>query len=198
MARQPRNEVEAGIHHVYARGNNRQRIFRDARDFELYVELLEDVVRRFRWRCLSYCLMPNHVHLLVETVEPNLGIGMHRLHTLYARSFNRRRRRTGHLFENRYGSVPVTSDPQLVTTAAYIAANPVKARLVDRPEDWDWSSHAGTVAGRPPDWLAVPRLVELFAAWGGDGRARYRGVVGDRLRGRLVVAPAYFGGSDSA
>ena len=79
--------------------------------------------------CLSYCLMGNHVHLLIETREPNLGAGMHRLHGAYAQWFNRRHGFVGHVFQNRYESVTIENDPQLWVTAAYIARNPVTAGL---------------------------------------------------------------------
>src|SRR3954467_9700477 len=75
--RRPRNEFDAGIHHVYARGNWRQDIFRDDLDRVRYLALLERVVKARRWSCLAFCLMTNHMHLLVETPEPNLGAGMH-------------------------------------------------------------------------------------------------------------------------
>src|SRR5689334_15226266 len=113
MARQPRNETEAGIHHVYARGVERRLIFGDDDDRRLYLRLLQGVAAKFRWRLLGYCLMPNHVHLLIETREPNLGRGMHSLHGVYAQTFNERWDRVGHLFQSRFGSRWVTDEVQL-------------------------------------------------------------------------------------
>ena len=140
--------------------------------------------------------MPNHVHLLVETVEPNLGTGMHRLHTRYAQWFNRRRARTGHLFEGRYGSVSVENDPQFVMTAAYVAANPVLAGLVERPEDWDWSSYATSVEGSAHPWIASERLFELLGARGGEPQRRYAELVAERLEAKRFER--YFGGREAA
>ena len=112
-----------------------------------------------RWRCLAYCLMDNHVHLLIETPEANLGSGMQWLHGFYAQAYNERHGRVGHVFQGRYGAVRITSDEQLWTVAAYIANNPVEGGLCARPEDWPWSSHAAAILGRPsPDWLDVERL----------------------------------------
>ena len=126
------------------------------------------------WRCLTYCLMSNHMHLLVETPEPNLGSGMQRLHGGYAFAFNRRHGRSGHLFERRYEAVPVTTDEQLWSTVRYIAHNPVEAGMCATPEDWPWSSHASIVDGSAPPWLDVPRLLAYVAAAnGGDPRSRY-------------------------
>ena len=79
-------------------------------DRRRYLKLLEDACERTRWTCLSYCLMGNHMHLLIETREPNLGNGMHRLHGSYAQYFNRRHGFVGHLFQDRYESVTIAND----------------------------------------------------------------------------------------
>src|SRR5213082_2729696 len=120
MPRQLRQEVEGGIHHVYARGNDRRRIYLDDTDRRTYLFLLARVVLVKRWRCLAYCLMDNHLHLLVETPEANLGSGMQRLHSLYAQIHNERHGRCGHLFQDRFGSVRVLSDEQLWAVVAYV------------------------------------------------------------------------------
>jgi putative transposase len=130
-----------------------------------------------RWRLLAFSLMENHLHLLVETPAPNLGDGIHRLHSLYAQEFNKRRGRSGHLFQRRYGAKRVTSDEQFWTVAAYIASNPVRAGLCERAEDWRWSSHAAVIGDGAPRWLDVERLLELVGIAGGDPRARYTALV---------------------
>ena len=153
MPRKPRREVEPGVHHVYARGVAKQAIWVDDADRERYLALLRRVTLRHGWRCLAYCLMPNHVHLLIETTAPNLGVGMGRLQGPYAQGYNERHGRVGHLFGGRYGAKRVTTDPQLWVNAAYIAQNPVEAGLCRRPEDWRWSSHASTLSATSPPWL---------------------------------------------
>jgi putative transposase len=188
MARKPRLEVEPGVFHVYARGNEKQDIFRSDDDRAGYVRRLVSVVGWGRWRCLSYCLMGNHVHLLIETTTPNLGQGMQRLHGGYAQVFNHRYGRCGHLFQGRYGAVRVTSDAQLATTVAYIATNPVSAGVVDLAEAWPWSSHRAMAGDATAPWLARERLWELLeAAFGGDGRRRYRRLVAERLEAAGVT-----------
>jgi hypothetical protein len=117
--------------------------------------------------------MENHVHLLIETREANLGAGMQRLHGLYAQTYNERHGRCGHLFQGRYGAVRIQSDEQLWTVAAYIALNPVEAGLCERPDQWPWSSY-GATTGRPsPEWLDVARLLWYFEGLGGESLQRY-------------------------
>jgi REP element-mobilizing transposase RayT len=87
MARPPRIEVVGGVYHVVARGNERRAVFRSDRDRERFLELLDQVVERYRWRVLCYCLMGNHYHLLVATPEANLARGMRQLNGVYAQWF---------------------------------------------------------------------------------------------------------------
>ena len=147
MARKLRDDVAGGIHHVFARGNNRERVFYCDADRWLYLRLLGEASERMRWRCLAYCLMSNHVHLLIETPERNLGAGMQRLHGKYARVLNQRRERSGHVFQGRYGSTLVENDKQLWTTVRYIARNPVR-------QAWSIPRMAG--AGAATRWCSVP------------------------------------------
>jgi putative transposase len=188
VPRQPREELAGAIHHVFARGNAKQLIYRDDADRERYLALLGRAVVRQRWRCLAYCLMDNHMHLLVETPEPNLGRGIQWLHGRYAAVFNRRHRRCGHVFQGRYGAVRMKSDAQLVMVARYVARNPVDAGLCAEPDAWPWGSHAAAAAAtvpgavaaaahehsHAPTWLDTARLYEFFGASGGDGRRRYQ------------------------
>lgn len=167
---------------MYARGNRRQLIFLDDTDRQTYLVLLGRVVARTAWRCLAYCLMTNHVHLLVETPEPNLGRGMQRLHGTYAQTFNERHGTSGHVFQGRFGAACARDEGHVWQAAAYIARNPVEAGLCSRPETWPWSSHA-VVAGSAttPSWLDTARLLEHFHPLGGDPARRYLDAVEDRL-----------------
>jgi putative transposase len=156
MARRPRREQSAGIHHVYARGTRAQTVFADDVDRQLYLRLLARQLRMSDWRCLAYCLMGNHLHLLVETVRPDLGAGMRRLHGNYARYFNDRHKLVGHVFQGRYGATRIKDDVHLVTALRYVENNASEAGLAD----WPWTS-----AARPaPPWLAVERRRELLRA----------------------------------
>jgi putative transposase len=183
MGRRPREEIAGGVYHVFARGNDRQPIFVDDLDRTRYLALLRRVRAAVRWHCLTYCLMSNHVHLLLETEEPNLSRGMHLLQGIYARSFNRRHGRSGHLFQSRYGCVRVEDDAQLWMTLAYIVRNPVEAGLCRDPAGWPWSGHHAVVADAEADaddGVDVPRLLTYLGALGGDPRRRYAECVESR------------------
>jgi REP element-mobilizing transposase RayT len=171
-------EVAGGIGHVYARGNNHGAIFADDDDRRRYLAILGSVVEARRWRCLGYCLMSNHVHLLVETPRANLGAGIGQAHGLYARSFNLRHGRKNHLFGSRYGVTPIRTEQHLWFAAAYVALNPVKARICCRLDDWPWSSHTAITGHRPaPWWLDVGRLLSFYEVLGPDARRRYADLV---------------------
>ena len=174
---QPREELAGAIHHVYARGNAQQAIYLDDADRERYLGILGKAVVRHRWRCLAYCLMDNHVHLLIETPDPNLGRGIQWLHGLYAQAFNQRYGRAGHVFQGRFGAVRVKSDAQLLMVARYIARNPVEGGLCERPGEWPWGSHATGFDDAGPGWLDMARLLAFFGASGGDSRRRYEQLV---------------------
>ena len=162
MARKLRENHPGGVYHVYARGNNRELIYRDDVDRRLYLKRLEKVAMRLRWGGLAYCLMNNHVHLLLETPNPNLSAGMQALHGGYAQVFNARHGRVGHVFQGRYGAVRMQSDAQVCATAAYIARNPQTAGLCRTPAAWPWSSFRSISAPRAPSWMDAPKLLSFF------------------------------------
>jgi putative transposase len=128
----------------------------DDLDAKRFLEMLAAVARQQEWDCHAYCLMPNHVHLLVRTPHCDLPDGMQRLGTRYAMQFNRRHGFSGHVFERRYWSTLVERDEHLLELVRYIALNPVRAALCTEPHEWRWSSFAATVrAVRALDAVAV-------------------------------------------
>ena len=160
-----RSEEPGATYHVYGRGVDRRRIFVDDSDYRRYRDLLAAITERKRWRLLCFCLMPNHVHLMIETPEANLGAGMQWLHSRYALAFNHRHARTGHLFENRFRSPKVRNDSAFVRLVGYVVANPVGARLCTRARDWEWGSHPLVGGDDPvPGWIAHARLLERLDA----------------------------------
>jgi REP element-mobilizing transposase RayT len=157
MARPPRELVAGGVYHAVARGNRGSRIFLDDVDYAEYVRRLGEGVQRFRWHLLAYCLMRNHVHLVVETPEPNLPAGMQWLHGRYGRYFNDRHDLFGHVFQGRYKAIRQETDEQLWQILRYVALNPVEAGLCQRPRDYRWSSYAAALTAEAR-LVAVHRL----------------------------------------
>jgi putative transposase len=182
MGRPPRVEAPGAIHHVTTRGNNRQRIGDDDHDRRLLLAILDLAVSRFEWKVWAYCLMTNHFHLVIETPEPNLHAGMHLLNGLYARKFNRRHGRVGHLFEKRYSAALIESDAYALAACRYVVLNPVRARVVAHPAEWPWSSYSATVGITPvPRFLAVDDLLALLASDPLRARGRYEEFVADGI-----------------
>lgn len=163
MARQARIEYCGALHHVMSRGNDGIPIFRDDEDRRLFLELLAEEISRSRWVLHEYCLMTNHYHLEIETPECTLSTGMHRFLGRYVQRFNKRHKRRGHLFENRFKNVLVEKESYGLELSRYIALNPVKAHMVARPEDWPWSSYAARAGfKKPAAWLTIGPLMSQF------------------------------------
>jgi putative transposase len=119
-------------------------MFLDDLDRNDFCRRLAKSIRRFRWRCRSFCLMPTHYHLLLDVAANTLQAGMQILNGQYAQNFNRQHRRSGHLHGDRYHAEPVLTDGHMLHAFRYIAQNPVRAGLCDNPADWLWSSYRGT------------------------------------------------------
>jgi putative transposase len=178
MAKTPRLQIPGGVYHVMSRGNGRAAIFEDDADYATFLRHLAKVVERFGWLCHGFCLMPNHVHLLLETPDPNLAAGMQVLNLSYARYFNWRKRRVGHVFQGPYRDVLVRRDAHLLELCRYIALNPVRAGLVTDPADWPWASYRATAGlERVPDYLQVERVRSFFRSAGSSGAEEFRDFV---------------------
>jgi len=160
MARIARFVVPGLPHHVTQRGNRRERVFFGDDDYELYRDLLAEQARKQGVAVWSYCLMPNHVHLiLVPDRAEALGRALGEAHRRYSAAINARLRVTGHLFQSRFGSVVMDED-HLLAAARYVALNPVRARLVKHAGDWRWSSVRAHLAGRDDELATVAPLLE--------------------------------------
>ncbi len=169
MPRPPRLDAPGSVTHVVARGNERRPIFRDDEDRTRYLELLAEACERYGARVHAYCLMPNHVHLALQTAADPVSRVVHALHSRYAQYFNRRHGRSGHLFQGRFQAIVIDRDTYLLEVVRYIHRNPVKARLVRRPEEFPWSSHRFYL-GTAPAWLVAGEALALLA--GSRPRAR--------------------------
>jgi REP element-mobilizing transposase RayT len=175
MARPLRIEFPGAVYHVTSRGNAKQAIFIDDEDRGSFLDLLSIVVERFNWLCHAYCLMGNHYHLLIETPNGNLSKGMRELNGVCTQGFNQRYRRVGHLFQGRYKAILVEKDNHLLSLCRYVVLNPVRVGLIERPEQWRWSSYRATIGlVKRPSFLTADWILSQF---GGRKRAsmeRYR------------------------
>ena len=144
MARPLRVQFPGATYHVTSRGNERRPIFRDDRDREKFLELLNEVVERFQWSLYAYVLMSNHFHLFCMTPHSDLARGMHRLNQRYAQYFNRRYQRAGHLFQGSYKSPVIDQASYFLEVARYVVLNPVKAGMRKTAAGYQWSSYRAT------------------------------------------------------
>lgn len=147
MTRPLRIEYPGAVYHITSRGNEKKAVYKDDQDCKNFLNTLQHVNHRYNWLCHAYCLMGNHYHLLIETPDGNLSIGMRQLNGVYTQLFNKRHRRIGHLFQGRYKAILIQKETHLLEVCRYVVLNPVRAGIVERPEDWQWSSYRGT-AGR--------------------------------------------------
>ena len=160
MARLARVVVPGLPHHVTQRGNRRQPIFFADGDYAVYRDLLGKRVRKAQVEVWAYCLMPNHVHLiLTPRCEDGLRRAVGETHRRYTAFVNARARWTGHLFQSRFASV-VMDEGHLLAAARYVSLNPVRARLVARAEDWPWSSVRAHITGKDDGLVAVRPLLD--------------------------------------
>ena len=141
MSRPYRLQGEGLLYHITSRGDDRKKIFLNETDFRKFLEYLGKAKERFKFFLHAYCLMGNHYHLLLETTQANLSRIMQGLNTAYTVYYNVKRKRSGHLFQGRYKSIHVDKDSYLLELTRYIHLNPVRAKIVDKPEEYQWSSY---------------------------------------------------------
>ena len=137
------------LHLVTTRGNAGRLVVLDIADHELFLDLLDEVVETYGWELYCWCLVGNHIHMVVRAAPDSLSRGMQRLKSVYAMRFHRRHHTSGHLFKRPYHSRPILTAEQLHRGCGYTLRNSVRHGVVDRAEDWEWSSFR-TVAGLAP------------------------------------------------
>ena len=185
MPRGPRLDAAGALHHVMARGIERREIFIDDRDREDFLARLAGLVAATGTRIFAWCLIPNHFHLLVRSGAAGLSAFMRRLQTGYAVTFNRRHRRVGHLFQNRYKSILVEEEPYLLELVRYLHLNPLRAGLVQGMRGLDsfpWSGHAALLGLREAAWQDTAFVLGQFGRDEVRARRAYRQFVTEGVR----------------
>ncbi len=185
MPRPLRVEFPDALYHITARGVQKALIVADDHDRVRWMEYLKEAVQRFMLELYAFVLMNNHYHLFVGTPHANLAKAMQYLNGAYAMYFNVRHDRGGHLFERRYRGILVENQGHYTGISRYIHLNPVRAGLVERPEEYPWSTYPGYHWGRMPlSWVHYERVLAEFGQ-GKDARKRYREFVADGIGMRI-------------
>ncbi len=180
MARPVRMDYPDTFYHVLSRGNERRKIFRDPQDYSRFIDTIKRMVERFHVEVHAYVLMSNHYHLLIRTRHANLSKTIQWLGLTYSIWFNRRYKRSGHLFQGRFKSFVIENDRYFTAMCLYIHRNPLRARMVESLLDYPWSSYPVYVkASKKASWLTTSlvlgmysrrrkRLVEAHKAYAGE------------------------------
>lgn len=177
MARALRIEYEGAVYHVTARGNERRKIFFSKRDYDKFKEYLGEAKEKYRFLLNAYVLMTNHYHLIVETPEKNLSRVMHYLNSSYTTYTNIKRKRSGHLFQGRYKAILVDKDSYLRELSRYVHLNPVRAKMVVKPEEYPYSSYKSFISGSPESIVNVGAILGMFSKSEKQARGRYQAFV---------------------
>src|SRR6266571_2788682 len=176
VPREGRLVITGYPHHVIQRGHNRQEVFTSDEGYHYYLDNLREWKDRLGCRLYAFCLMSNHIHLVVDpgAHEVNLALLMKRVAGRQTRFINRREKRTGTLWEGRYKSSPISTDEYLLACCRYVELNPVRTGIVTDPAAYRWSSYAGKVGGEGFDWLDRDPVYLGLGATAEDREARYR------------------------
>ncbi|KYH34275.1 transposase IS200 like protein [Clostridium tepidiprofundi DSM 19306] len=152
-------------YHITARGNRKQEIFRDKQDFIVYLAILKDCLEYYKddkYEIIAYCLMTNHVHILIKTTVREISDFIQRLHSMYARYFNKKYNYVGHLWQDKFYAELIKSNKQMLDTSRYIHLNPAKAKIVKKPEEYKWSSYAMYIGKREEKIISTEMVLSLF------------------------------------
>ena len=164
MSRSLRIQYPGALYHITSRGNRKKDIFTSEYDRGIFLSLLRHTIKKHNLLLHAYCLMKNHYHLLLETVDPNLSDSMRELNGRYAQTYNKTHGTVGHLFQGRYKAFVIEKESYLLKVARYIVLNPVRAKFAKHPRDWEWSSYrqtAGLICAS--DFLYPDLLLGMFA-----------------------------------
>ncbi|MCH5138910.1 transposase [Clostridiaceae bacterium UIB06] len=152
------------MYHITSRGNRRNDIYRDNEDYQVYITILKEAIEYLdnQYEIISYCLMTNHVHLQVKTKDKHIKYLMMRVNRFYAKYFNNKYQYVGHLFQARYGSELVEEDSYVLETSRYIHLNPVRAKMVEKPDIYEWSSYSMYIGKEKETFVCSNRILSYF------------------------------------
>ena len=186
MARRPRVYFPGALYHVIARGNQKQTVFFDDRDFRTYLSYLSEYKAKYSFYLYAFALMKNHCHLLLEVKEVSLSKIMQVLQFRYTRYFNKRYRKVGHLFQGRYKAILCDKETYLLELIRYIHLNPVRAGFVRDPKEFPWTGHMGYLGKGKENLIDSEMVLSQFSRKRSLARKQYRQFVSDGM-GRGVL-----------
>lgn len=162
MARKKRVWYPGAVYHITNRGNRRSDIFRDEEDYQVYLDNLRQVKKRYPFEIYSYCLMTNHIHLQIETFDVEIWHIMKDINQYYTKYFNNKYSLIGHLFQGRYKSEVIEDNAHNIQTSRYIHLNPVSASMVELPIDYKWSSYDIYMGKREDELVNDKKILSYF------------------------------------
>jgi len=174
MARPLRIEYEGAVYHVTARGNERKDIFFSKIDYDKFLRYLKEAKKKYNILIHCYVLMSNHYHLIIETPEGNLSRAMHFINGSYTTYINIKKKRSGHLFQGRYKSILVDNDNYLLELSRYIHLNPLRAGIIEKPGQYQYSSYSSYVKKRRSELLTRELVLGLLTCRNGNAKNEYQ------------------------
>jgi REP element-mobilizing transposase RayT len=196
MARKPRLHVEGGFYHVILRGNGGEKIFFSEHDRNRLYLLIQEGIVRFKYRLHGYCLMTNHIHLIIQVGNLPLSKIVQNISFRYTKYINKKKKRIGHLFQGRYKAVLIDADTYLLELVRYIHNNPVRAGMVKNALDYKWSSHQPYLGKQKIPFLTMDLVLGQFGKTVGLSRKKFKQYV-ERKSGEGQQAEFYKGIHDT-
>lgn len=178
MAKKKRIWYPGAVYHITNRGNRRSDIFRDEEDYQVYLTILEHAMEKYPYILYSYCLMTNHIHLQLETIDIEIWHIMRHINLLYTKYFNNKYNFIGHLFQGRYKSELIENDAYNLQTSRYIHLNPVNAKMVDTPVEYKWSSYDVYMGKRES---RIVSDIEILSYFKNNSRQLYKDYVESKV-----------------
>jgi len=169
-------------YHITARGNRRSDIFKDDEDFQVYLEIINETMEYYPnyYEIICYCLMDNHIHLLLKTKERHMKDFMARVNSIYAKFFNGKYNYIGHLYQDKYFAELIESDSQMIDTSRYVHLNPVRAKMVEKPQDYLWSSYRMYIGEKEEKLITSKEVLSYFKK--GKEKELYRNFVESAIK----------------
>jgi len=186
MPRTARIAPNEYVYHILTRGNDRQNVFKDKKDYKKYLEILQRYKEKYKFKLYHYVLMTNHVHLVLETAQKggNLSEIMKGINLSYAQYYKKRYRHIGHFWQDRYKSIMISKDNYLLACGSYVDLNPVRAKIVGDPKEYQWSSYNTYAYGRKDSITDKHSIYEELSRDESGRRKKYREFAKGMLRER--------------